>query len=123
MGKLKLFFASLVTLTILLSFVFVLVILVLLDNEQIDIGLAIALTIGINFVLWLVGPTLTDLINKRFYKVRFVSKDELVQQHPEVAQIIEQVSTQYKFRFPKIGIIPDKTRLLLLMVRHDLMRG
>ncbi len=104
----KLFFASLVTLTILLSFVFGIVILVLLYTEQIDISFAIALTVGINFILWLVGPYLTDVINKWFYKVKFVSKEELTQQHPEVAQIIEQVSTQYRFRFPKIGIIPDK---------------
>ncbi len=104
----KLFFASLFTLTILSSFVFGVVILVLLYTEQIDIGLAIILTIGINFILWLIGPTITDLINKWFYKVKFISKEELAQQHPEVAQIIEQVSTQYKFKFPKVGIIPDK---------------
>lgn len=104
----KLFFASLFTLTILSSFIFGIVILVLLYTDQIDIGLAISLTIGINFILWLIGPTITDLINKWFHKVKFVSKEELAQQHPEVAQIIEQVSTQYKFKFPKVGIIPDK---------------
>jgi len=107
----KLFFASLFTLAILLSFFFSIVILILLFTEPIYfelLGLAIVLTIGINFILWLIGPTITDLINKRFYKVKFVSKEELTQKHPEVAQIIEQVSTQYKFKFPKVGIIPDK---------------
>jgi len=104
----KLFFASLFTLTILSSFVFGIVILVLLYTEQIDIGFAIALTIGINFILWLTGPIITDLINKWFHKVKFITKEELTQQHPEVAQIIEQVSLQYKFKFPKVGIIPDK---------------
>jgi Zn-dependent protease with chaperone function len=104
----RLFFASLVTLGLLSSFVFGIVILVLLYLGTIDIYFAISLTIGINFILWLIGPYLSDLINKWFYKVKFVSKEELTQQHPEVAQIIEQVSTQYKFKFPKIGIIPDK---------------
>jgi Zn-dependent protease with chaperone function len=104
----KLFFVSLVTLTILFSFVFGLVILVLLYAEQINIVFAITLTIVINFFLWLVGPYITDFINRWFYKVKFVSKEELAQQHPEVAEIIEQVSAQYKFKFPKIGIIPDK---------------
>ena len=104
----RLFFVSLVTLGLLSSFVFGIVILVLLYSSTIDIYFAISLTIGINFILWLIGPYLSDLINKWFYKVKFVSKEELAQQHPEVAQIIDQVSTQYKFKFPKIGIIPDK---------------
>ncbi len=104
----KLFFASLVTLTILLSFVFGIVMLALLYTEQLDISLAIALTVVINFILWLAGPYITDAINRWFYKVKFLSREELTQQHHEVAQIIEQVSIQYKFCFPKVGIIPDK---------------
>jgi len=104
----RLFFASLLTLGMLSSFVFGVVILILLWSNTVDVWFAISLTIGINFILWLIGPYLSDLINKWFYKVKFVSKEELAQQHPEVAQIIEQVSTQYKFKFPKIGIIPDK---------------
>lgn len=104
----RLFFASLVTLGLLSSFVFGIVTLILLYSNAIDIWYAIRLTIGINFILWFAGPYLSDLINKWFYKVKFVSKEELTQQHPEVAQIIEQVSRQYKFKFPKIGIIPDK---------------
>lgn len=104
----KLFFASLFTFTILSSFVFGVVILVLLYTDQIDIGFAIGLTIIVNFILWLVGPMITDLINKWFHKAKFLSKEELFQEYPEVAQIIEQVSTQYKFKFPKVGIISDK---------------
>jgi len=104
----KFFFASLFTLAILSSFVAGIVILALLYTEQIDLGLAISLTVGINFVLWLVGPYITDIINKWFYKVKFLTKGEITQQYPEVAEIINQVATQYKFHFPKIGIIPDK---------------
>lgn len=104
----KLFFASLLTLTLLSSFVFGLVILVLLYSNSITIWLAIGLTIGINFILWIFGPYLTDVINRWLYKAKFLSKEELTQLHPEVAQIIEQVATQYQFRFPKVGIIPDK---------------
>lgn len=104
----RLFLASLFTLTILFSFIAGIVILVLLYAEQLNLELAIGLTIGINFFLWLAGPTITDLINKWFYKVKFLTKEEVFNQYPEIAQIINQVSTQYKFRFPKIGIIPDK---------------
>src|SRR3989338_9863775 len=101
----RLLFVSLFTLGILSSFVFGIVILVLLYTSTINIEYAIGLTIGINFIFWLIGPTFSDLINKWFYKVKFLSKEEVTQQHPEVAQIIEQVSTQYKFKFPKIGKI------------------
>jgi Zn-dependent protease with chaperone function len=104
----KLFFASLFTLTVLSSFVFGIVFLILVYTEKIDIVSAVALTVGINFILWLIGPSITDVINRWFYKVKFLSKEELAQQYPEVFQIIEQVSAQYKFKFPKIGIIPDK---------------
>jgi len=104
----RLLFVSLLTLGLLSSFVFGIVILVLLYSSTIDIYFAIGLTIGINFILWLIGPYLSDLINKWFHKVRFLSKEEVLLQYPEVGQIIEQVSTQYKFKFPKIGIIPDK---------------
>jgi len=104
----RLLFVSLFTLGILSSFVFGIVILVLLYTSTINIEYAIGLTIGINFIFWLIGPAFSDLINKWFYKVKFLSKEEVIQQYPEVGQIIEQVSTQYKFKFPKIGIIPDK---------------
>ena len=104
----KLFFASVFTLTILLSFVAAAIILAMLYTDTIDLWLAIGLTIGINFILWLVGPVITDWVNKLFYKVRFLSKEEVSQQYPEIAQLINEVATKYNFRFPKIGIIPDK---------------
>jgi len=104
----KLFFASLFTLTILLSFVAAAIILAMLYTDTIDLWRAVGLTIGINFVLWLIGPFITDWVNKIFYKVRFLSKEEVSQQYPEIAQLINEVSTKHNFRFPKIGIIPDK---------------
>lgn len=104
----RLFFVSVCTLGLLLSFVFCIVILILLYTDAVNIEYAVGLTIGINGIFWLAGPAFSDIINKWFYKVTFLSKEEVLRQHPEVGQIIEQVSTQYKFTFPKIGIIPDK---------------
>ena len=71
----KLFFASVFTLTILLSFVAAAIILAMLYTDTIDLWLAIGLTIGINFILWLVGPVITDWVNKLFYKVKLLSKE------------------------------------------------
>jgi len=75
---------------------------------KINLWFAIGLTITINFISWLVGPAITDLINKWCYRVRFLSKKELEKEYPQIEQIIERVSQKYKFKFPKVGIIPDK---------------
>ena len=118
----RLFFASLFTLAILFSFVCAVIILIMLYIGKINLWFAIGLTIIINFVLWLVGPAITDLINKWCYRVRFLSKKELEKEHPQIEQIIEKVSQKYKFKFPKVGIIPDKIPLLLLMALADSMQ-
>lgn len=103
----KLLGASLITLAFLFSFVFLVVILILLYTDAVNIWLAIGLTIGINFLLWLIGPWVTDLINKWFYKTNFLTKAEVEKQYPEVAALLSQVSSQYHFPFPKVGIIAD----------------
>ncbi len=82
--------------------------MLLLYVDAINLGVAIGLTITINVVLWLIGPAITDLINRFFYKARFLSREEFTQAYPEAAAIIEQVSNEYKFKFPKVGIIPDR---------------
>src|SRR5205823_446861 len=105
MGRMLL--ASLVTLTILTSFVFFVIILALLYADVINLGFAIGLTIVINLVLWLVGPALTDLFNRWFYKVRFLSEEEARKEFPHVAELVAKVAGEYRFPFPKIGIIPD----------------
>ncbi len=104
----KFFFASTVTLSILFSFVFFIVILFLLMFKRLDINLAISLTIIINFILWLISPYLTDFFNKKFYQAKFLSKEEVAQNYPDVYQVVNEVANQYQFPFPKIGIIPDK---------------
>lgn len=104
----KLFGASLFTLSILFSFVFFIVVLVLLYLDAVDIWFAIGLTIGINLLFWLIGPWFTDLMNKWFYKVRFLTKDEVEDSYPEIARIINQVAEKHHFKFPKVGIIADK---------------
>jgi len=103
----KLFGASLITLGLLFSFVFFIVILILLATDNVSIGPAIALTIGFNFLLWLVGPKITDFINRIFYKVHFLDQHAAEQQYPHIAKLIQSVADEYKFPFPKVGIIND----------------
>ncbi len=104
----RLFVTSLFTLAVLSSFVYVVVILFLLSGGAINLSLAIALTIGINILLWLIGPKITELMTKWFYHCKYLSKSEVEQSYPEVAEIINQVASTYHFPSPKVGIIPDK---------------
>jgi Zn-dependent protease with chaperone function len=103
----KLFGASLVTLGLIFSFVCFVVILVLLYTDSMNIWLAMGLTVIINFCMWLVGPWVTDWINKFFYKVRFMTQEEVQAEYPHLAKLIESIATDYNFSFPKIGVIPD----------------
>ena len=104
----RLFFVSICTLGVLSSFVFGIVLSVLIFTNSVNIGFAIGVTIAVNILFWLVGPAFSDLLNRWFYKVTFLSKEEVMLRYPDIGQIIEHVSTQYAFAFPKIGIIPDK---------------
>jgi Zn-dependent protease with chaperone function len=104
----RLFFASLFTLSVLSSFVVFVVILVQLYVGNISLGLAVGLTVAANVLFWLAGPFITDLLMRWFYQVRFISRGEAQETMPEVARLIDQVSSEHKFPFPKIGIIPDK---------------
>ncbi len=104
----KLFFASFVTLGLLSGFVFGVVMAVWVYAGDPNIWYALIATAIFNVIAWLIGPAISDLFNKWFYKVRFLSKEELMQLYPEVTQLIEQISSEYKFKFPKVGIIPDK---------------
>lgn len=103
----KLFLSSTITLGILFSFVFFIIILALLVMDAVSLGMAISLTVVINTLMWLVGPWVTDLINRWFYKVRFLKAEEFAAAHPAVAAIIAQIAQEYKFKHPKVGIIPD----------------
>lgn len=103
----KLIGASLVTLGMIFSFVCFVVILVLLYTDNMNIWLAMGLTVIINIVMWAVGPWVTDWINKFFYKVQFLTPEQLKATYPAMAEVVAGVSTQYGFKHPKVGVIPD----------------
>lgn len=101
-------FASLFTLGLICSIVFGFIILILLMADSVDIWIAIAFTIGINLLLLFISPFFTDLINKWFFKLQFLTPEEFKKKHPEVGGLIDEVCKKYNFKFPKVGIIADK---------------
>jgi Zn-dependent protease with chaperone function len=104
----RLYTSSLITLGLLAAFVFGIVMAVNVYVGSINVVVAIIITIIINVIMWLVGPSFSDWVNRLFYKVTFLSQEEFTSLHPEVAAIIDQVSKEYSFPFPKIGIIADR---------------
>ena len=101
-------FASFLTLGLICSLSFGFVVLILLMADNLNLWIAIFITIGINLLILLVSPWFTDLINRWFYKLTFLTPEEVKAKHPELAELIQKICNQYKFKFPKVGIIADK---------------
>lgn len=104
----RLFGASLFTLGLIASFVFAIVSASLIYLDQLNVYYAIGLTIIINFISWIISPALTDFFNKIFYKISFETEQEFTVKHVKLAELINKVCAEHNFKFPKIGIIPDK---------------
>ncbi len=104
----RLYAASLITLSVLASFVLFTVTAALLFVGAFDLTIAIPFTVIVNLILWRVGPWFTDLINRAVYSVRFLTEDELRSEHPGIHRLIAKVCEEHRFKFPKVGIIPDK---------------
>ncbi len=104
----RLAIASLFTLALLAGMLFSILLALSYVVGFINIYVLLGLTIGINFVMWLIGPKISDFIYRVFYKVRWISISELRDKSPKAAKTIEKICNKYKFRIPKLGIIPDK---------------
>lgn len=100
--------ASLFTLVTLFSFVFFMLLLIAFFMEAIGPLSLIILTVLINFLLWLVGPTVLDFVYKRFYKAKFFAEDKFAQEKPELFELIKSICQKHGFNFPKMGMIEDK---------------
>lgn len=100
--------ASIFTISIIFSFVFFIVISIGLISENLSIFWAIAITILVNFILWVIGPFISDLIYRWLYKVKFYTRQEFAAGFPEIYEFMNSVCVKYKFNFPKIGVIDDR---------------
>ncbi|MBI2892560.1 MAG: M48 family metalloprotease [Deltaproteobacteria bacterium] len=105
--KAKLWFASLVTLGILFSFVFTILMAFAYEGGLIGAGLMLALTVLINLVMWLVSPLIMDLVQRWVYKSRVIEIEELRANKPRVAEFVERVCQKHGIRVPKLRLIDD----------------
>lgn len=104
----NLVFASIASLGLLWGFILILVMMIMAaSGAEINLPIAIGVTIAWNVAIWLIGPWISDLIYRFLYKVEWVDIETLRKKSAESAKIIESISSQYNITLPKLGIIPD----------------
>lgn len=99
--------ASIITLGILSGFVFTIFTVAAYFFGEINIPFMIIATIAFNFIMWLISPFITDLMMRFFYKMKFLTQEELLAQYPEVFSFLTRVCGENNIKIPKIGIIDD----------------
>jgi len=104
----RLFFASFVTVGLLLGMVVGVTLAAMVATDQVDLSLAITLTIVINAVIWLVSPWITDFSLRWFNKLTWLDDATVKAKYPAVHQMTHAVADEYGFTAPSIGIIADR---------------
>lgn len=104
--KLKLQFASLVTLGLLSGFVFAIIVAAAYLADIFSWPLVIILVVLFNVVTWLVGPYISDFMYKWFYKIEFYDYEQVKDKAPMA--FLKKVCDEHNIKMPKIGIIRDK---------------
>ena len=104
----RLLFAFLITFGILVGMVIGVVLGAMVSMGNVDLRLAIGLTVVINLLIWLISPWLSDLTLRWFNKLEFLDDATVKQRYPGVHQLIHQVADEYRFKAPRIGLIPDR---------------
>lgn len=107
-GMAKLYFASLLTLSLLVAMVAGVVIAALVATGAMETGPALVLVVLINGVTFLISPWLTDLMLRWVNKVQFIDDATLKARYRHVHAIVHEVARDYRFKAPSIGIIPDR---------------
>ena len=104
--------ASGVTLSLLCGMVLVLSLnLVLIsgsENPTVGLGIAIAITIVFNVLVFFISPLIMDLVQNWLYGTRWVSITQVERQSPEAARVIRMVCQQKGIQTPRLGIIEDQ---------------
>lgn len=103
----NLFLASTITLGAIFSMVAVILFLVFGFAGSTDTTILIFTVIGLNIISWILSPMLMDIINYFLFKQHPIDKPELKEKYPYIHSLIEDVSTEYGFNFPKFFIIED----------------
>ncbi|MEI9900292.1 MAG: M48 family metalloprotease [Hyphomicrobium sp.] len=104
----RLFFASFITVGLLLGMVCGVILAALVYTDNVNLGLAITITIVLNGVIWLVSPWISDFSLRWFNKMAFLDDGEVASRFPGVHRLMHEVADRYGFSAPRLGLIPDR---------------
>ncbi len=103
----RLAIASLFTLGLLFSFLFAILSGIAVYLELFSFWLVLGLVIAVNFIMWLISPRISDIVYSWFYDTEWITLDELQERSPEAADVITNVTREYGYSVPKLGVIQD----------------
>jgi len=103
----RLALASAFTLGLLISFLFTVVAGFALLFEVFSFYVILGFVLGVNILMWLVSPKISDFTYSWFYDMTWIDLEELREISPESAKVIEEVTQDYDYKVPKLGIIHD----------------
>jgi Zn-dependent protease with chaperone function len=100
--------ATVLTLGLLSSFVFVVVVGLMLAFGTVSLPIAIALVVLFNFGMLLVSPRINDFVYRYLYDMEWVDLEAFRERSPASARVIEDVTAEYGYDTPKLGLIQDR---------------
>lgn len=103
----RLALASAFTLGLLASFLFAILGGLALFLEAFNIYIVIGAVILFNILMWLISPKISDITYSWFYDTEWIDLEDLREISPESAEVIEEVTEEYNYKTPKLGIIKD----------------
>lgn len=75
--------------------------------QAFDFYLVAGFVVLVNIFMWLVSPRISDITYSWFYDTKWIDLEELREISPESAEVIEEVTEDYDYKVPKLGIIQD----------------
>lgn len=104
--------ASGVTISLLFGIVLVLILGITLisgsDNPIAGLGMAVAIAVVFNLVVFFLAPFIMDMTQHWLYKTRWVSLEEIARRSPETSAVIRRICAEKQIKQPRLGIIDDE---------------
>lgn len=104
----KLYFASLVTLSLLFAMALGVFLAAMVAMGTVDLPTSLALTVVLNLVIFAVSPWLTDLMLKWIHGLVWLEDADLKRRYPHIHALVQKVARQHGFTVPTIGFIDDR---------------
>ena len=103
----RLALASGFTLSLLLGLLFAVLGSISLVYTDLSFYAILGLVVLFNFLMWLVSPKISDFTYRFTHGLEWITLEELRDISPASAEVIEEVTEEYDYSTPKLGIIRD----------------